>query len=72
MGMGHWPGPVQLRATTEFDDIADLLDLTHGGRTRLRFSVNAALVARRFEGRLLLRGLAGSHRTGFAVGRAPP
>jgi spore photoproduct lyase len=41
---------VQLRATTKFDDVAGLLDLPHGGRTRLRFSVNAQSVARRFEG----------------------
>ena len=49
-GTHDWPGPVQLRATTKFDDVAGLLDLPHGGRTRLRFSVNAASVARRFEG----------------------
>jgi spore photoproduct lyase len=40
---------VQLRATTKFDDVGDLLDLPHGGRTRLRFSLNADSVARRFE-----------------------
>nr|WP_231503161.1 hypothetical protein [Blastococcus sp. URHD0036] len=45
-----WSGPVQLRATTKFDDVAGLLDLPHGGRTRLRFSVNATSVDRRFEG----------------------
>ncbi|MFW3170404.1 radical SAM protein [Geodermatophilus sp. CPCC 206100] len=49
-GTHDWPGPVQLRATTKFDDVAGLLDLPHHGRTRLRFSVNAASVARRFEG----------------------
>ena len=49
-GTHAWPGPVQLRATTKFDDVAGLLDLPHGGRTRLRFSLNAASVARRFEG----------------------
>jgi len=49
-GAHAWSGPVQLRATTKFDDVADLLDLSHGGRTRLRFSLNAASVARRFEG----------------------
>src|SRR3712207_4718513 len=49
-GTHAWPGPVQLRATTKFDDVAGLLDLPHGGRTRLRFSVNAASVARRVEG----------------------
>ena len=49
-GTHAWPGPVQLRATTKFDDVAGLLGLPHGGRTRLRFSVNADTVARRFEG----------------------
>ncbi|MCZ2815533.1 SPL family radical SAM protein [Modestobacter sp. VKM Ac-2984] len=49
-GTHDWAGPVQLRATTKFDDVAGLLDLPHGGRTRLRFSLNAASVARRFEG----------------------
>jgi len=49
-GTHDWPGPVQLRATTKFDDVAGLLDLPHAGRTRLRFSVNTDLAARRFEG----------------------
>jgi len=48
-GTAAWPGPVQLRATTKFDDVGSLLDLPHAGRTRLRFSLNAASVARRFE-----------------------
>ena len=48
-GTHDWPAPVQLRATTKFDDVAGLLELPHAGRTRLRFSVNAASVARRFE-----------------------
>lgn len=43
-------GPVQLRATTKFDDVAGLLALPHAGRTRLRCSVDADAVARRFEG----------------------
>lgn len=48
-GTRAWSGPVQLRATTKFDDVGSLLDLPHAGRTRLRFSLNAASVARRFE-----------------------
>jgi spore photoproduct lyase len=48
-GTHDWAGPVQLRATTKFDDVGALLGLPHAGRTRLRFSVNAAAVARRFE-----------------------
>ncbi|MEU2350575.1 spore photoproduct lyase family protein [Modestobacter sp. NPDC049651] len=50
VGTHPFPGPVQLRATTKFDDVAGLLDLPHAGRTRLRFSLNAETVARRFEG----------------------
>jgi spore photoproduct lyase len=38
-----------LRFTTKFDDVEPLLTLPHGGRTRARFSVNAAGVER-FEG----------------------
>ncbi|WP_222194763.1 SPL family radical SAM protein [Modestobacter italicus] len=49
-GTHDWAGPVQLRATTKFDDVAGLLDLPHRGRTRLRFSLNAGPVAQRFEG----------------------
>ena len=47
---GQWEAPVQLRFTTKFDGVADLLPLTHNGRTRIRFSVNAASVSRGFEG----------------------
>jgi spore photoproduct lyase len=50
VGTHDWAGPVQLRFTTKFDDVAPLLDLPHGGRTRVRMSVNAAPVADRFEG----------------------
>ncbi len=42
-------GPVQLRFTTKYADVGPLLDLPHAGRTRVRFSVNAAAVER-FEG----------------------
>lgn len=72
-GTHAWPGPVQLRATTKFDDVAGLLDLPHGGRTRLRFSVNAAAVDRRFEGATAkvparLRALAAVAAAGYPVG----
>jgi spore photoproduct lyase len=50
VGTHVWPGPVQLRLTTKFDDVGPLLGLPHGGRTRVRTSVNAAAVADRFEG----------------------
>jgi spore photoproduct lyase len=47
---GVWDAPVQLRFTTKFDALDPLLDLPHGGRTRIRFSVNAEPAVRRFEG----------------------
>ena len=47
---GQWDAPVQLRFTTKFDGISTLLSLAHNGRTRIRFSVNAAAVSRDFEG----------------------
>lgn len=40
VGTHEWRGPVQLRATTKFADVAPLLDLPHHGRTRLRFSLS--------------------------------
>jgi spore photoproduct lyase len=49
-GAGEFGEDVQLRFTTKFDDVAPLLGLPHGRRTRARFSVNAAAVADRFEG----------------------
>ncbi len=49
-GEHAWPGPVQLRFTTKYDGVAPLIGLPHGGRTRVRVSVNAEPVARRFEG----------------------
>ncbi len=47
---GAWDAPVQLRWTTKFDGVGSLLSLPHHGRTRIRFSVNAASVSRGFEG----------------------
>ncbi|MGF1554058.1 MAG: spore photoproduct lyase family protein [Paracoccaceae bacterium] len=47
---GRRPEAVQLRATTKFADVAGFADLDHRGRARLRFSVNAEAVVRRFEG----------------------
>ncbi len=41
---------VQLRFTTKFDAVDELVGLEHRGRTRARFSVNAPLVAKRYEG----------------------
>lgn len=47
---GTWDSAVQLRFTTKFDAVEPLLLLDHAGRTRARFSVNAAPVAQRYEG----------------------
>ena len=49
VGTHEWSGPVGLRFTTKFDGVAPLLHLPHGGRTRVRMSVNAPDVAARFE-----------------------
>ena len=52
--IGRWTLPpgqrTQLRFTTKFSNVESLLPLAHNGRTRIRFSVNAAAVARDFEG----------------------
>ncbi|MGB6231113.1 MAG: radical SAM protein [Litorimonas sp.] len=39
-----------LRFTTKYARVDELLDLPHRGRTRVRFSVNAEDITRRFEG----------------------
>ena len=41
---------VGLRFTTKYAAVEPLLGLDHGGRTRVRFSVNAEEITRRFEG----------------------
>ena len=50
VGAGEFGPDVSLRFTTKFDDVTDLLHLDHQRRTRVRFSVNAPEVARRFDG----------------------
>jgi len=47
---GAWEADVALRFTTKFDAVGPLLGLAHRGRTRVRFSVNAEPITRRFEG----------------------
>ncbi|HEY0812040.1 MAG TPA: radical SAM protein, partial [Pseudonocardia sp.] len=47
---GEWAAPVQLRWTTKFDDVGSFVGLPHGGRTRVRFSVNCLPVTTRLEG----------------------
>ncbi len=49
-GSGRWGTDVQLRFTTKYDDVSELVGIDHGGRTRARFSVNAAPVSGRFDG----------------------
>ena len=46
---GQWRADVQLRFTTKFAAVEPLLALDHGGRTRMRVSLNPARFAR-FEG----------------------
>jgi spore photoproduct lyase len=46
---GAWDADAQLRFTSKFDAVESLLGLDHGGRTRMRASVNPAAFAR-FEG----------------------
>ncbi|MEV1147398.1 spore photoproduct lyase family protein [Micromonospora sp. NPDC049799] len=45
-----WEAPVQLRWTTKYADVDTFVGLPHAGRTRVRFSVNAAPVSTRMEG----------------------
>ena len=46
---GTWEADAQLRFTSKFADVSALLDLPHGGRTRMRASVNPSAY-HRFEG----------------------
>jgi spore photoproduct lyase len=46
---GSWDADVQLRFTSKFADVSALLDLPHGGRTRMRASINPPAY-HRFEG----------------------
>lgn len=43
---GRWNASAQLRFTTKFADVAPLLGLDHGGRTRMRASLNPIAFAR--------------------------
>ena len=64
--------PVQLRFTTKFADVAPLIGLAHGGRVRVRTSVNPPALIR-FEGGTSplparLRALGRLARDGYKVG----
>jgi spore photoproduct lyase len=50
VGAGAYGPDVSLRFTTKFAALGNLTGLDHRRRTRVRFSVNADAVARRFEG----------------------
>ena len=50
VGRGDYGDDVSLRFTTKFDAVDGLVALQHARRTRIRFSINAAEVADRFEG----------------------
>ncbi len=70
---GEWDAPVQLRWTTKFAAVGDLLPLAHHRRTRVRFSLNAASVARDLEGGTApishrLRALRSMAMAGYPVG----
>ncbi len=65
VGTTNFGADVSLRFTTKFAAVDPLLGLPHGGRTRIRFSVNAAAVGDRFEG-----GAARMPRRIAALGRA--
>jgi spore photoproduct lyase len=69
---GSWDAAAQLRFTTKYDDVAPLLALPHGRRTRIRFSVNARGTAR-FEGGVprmprRLRALRQAALAGYRIG----
>ncbi len=73
VGTGAYGDGASLRFTTKFDDVEELAGLDHGGRTRARFSVNAAEVAGRFDGGTApvparLRALATLAAAGYPVG----
>jgi spore photoproduct lyase len=69
---GAWEADAQLRFTSKFGDVSTLLDLRHGGRTRMRASINPAAY-HRFEGgtdRVVVRlaGLRAMAQAGYKVG----
>lgn len=73
VGTGTYGPEASLRFTTKYDGVAELLGLSHGRRTRVRFSVNAAEVSTRFEGGTAsvparLNGLAALAGAGYPVG----
>lgn len=47
---GSWEEDVQMRWTTKFDAVDELLNIEHRRKTRVRFSVTSPKVSRDFEG----------------------
>lgn len=69
---GNWNADVQLRFTTKFDAIEPLIGVEHGGKTRMRASLNPTQFAR-FEGgtspvRARIAALARVARAGYPIG----
>ncbi len=69
---GRWQADAQLRFTSKFADVEPLLGVDHGGRTRMRASINPRAFAR-FEGGTApvaerLRALRRMAQTGYPVG----
>jgi spore photoproduct lyase len=69
---GSWTADAQLRFTTKFDAVEPLVRLEHGGRTRMRASINPAQFAR-FEGgtspvKLRIDALARMAEAGYPIG----
>ena len=69
---GRWDASAQLRFTTKYDAVGPLLDLPHGGRTRMRASINPAAFARHEGGTspvaARLKALARMARAGYPIG----
>ena len=69
---GRWDAPVQLRFTTKFAGVEPLIGLAHGGRVRVRMSVNAPSLIRLEGGTsplaARLRALGRLARDGYKVG----
>ena len=69
---GAWDAAVQLRFTTKFAEVEPLLGLDHGGRVRVRMSVNAPALIRLEGGTsplaARLRALGRLARAGYKVG----
>jgi spore photoproduct lyase len=73
VGAGAYGPEASLRFTTKYDGVSELVGLDHARRTRVRCSVNAAEVSKRFEGGTAsvparLAGLAALAQAGYPVG----